>query len=81
MGNWGEGKCIIEGRVGDPAGLVAMARRPDAGFAFEAVRFAIGAELRRLHSDILQEPIPARMAELLRQLDRPPKNGEDTDDP
>jgi hypothetical protein len=58
-----------------------MARRPNARSAFEAVRTAIGAELRRLHSNVLREPIPDRMAELLRQLDRPTRNGQDTDEP
>jgi hypothetical protein len=58
-----------------------MARRPNVRSAFEAVRTAIGAELRRLHSNVLREPIPDRMAELLRQLDRPTRNGQDTDEP
>jgi hypothetical protein len=34
----------------------------------KAVLTAIGAELRRLHSDVLREPLPDRIAELLRQL-------------
>jgi len=38
----------------------------------------IGAELRRLHSNVLREPIPDRMAELLRQLDQP-ESSQDTD--
>ncbi|MBO0754376.1 MAG: hypothetical protein J2P54_00825 [Bradyrhizobiaceae bacterium] len=46
-----------------------MARRGNARSAFEAVRTAIGAELKKLYSDILREPIPDRMAELLKQLD------------
>jgi hypothetical protein len=44
------------------------------------VRAAIAAELRRLHSDLLQEPIPKRMAELLKQLDQPTQRDEDSDD-
>jgi len=55
-----------------------MARRPEARLAFEAVRTAIAAELKRLHSNVLHEPIPDRMAELLRQLDQPPDDGENT---
>ena len=37
---------------------------------FEAVRAAIGTALRSLHSDVLLEPLPDRIAELLRQLDQ-----------
>jgi Anti-sigma factor NepR len=47
-----------------------MGRRPRAGSDLEAVRAAIGAALRSLHSDVLLEPLPDRMAELLRQLDQ-----------
>jgi hypothetical protein len=57
-----------------------MARRPKAPLRSDAVRAAIAAELRRLHSDLLQEPIPERMAELLRQLDQPTQGDEDSDD-
>lgn len=60
--------------------LVTMARGPQGRLAFEAVRIAIGAELMRLYSNVLREPIPDRMAELLRQLDKPPEEGQDTDD-
>ena len=35
------------------------------------VRTGIGAELRALHSDVLREEVPDRMAELLKQLDQP----------
>jgi hypothetical protein len=52
-----------------------MARRPNARLAFEAVRTAVGAELKRLLSNVLSEPIPEEMAELLRQLDQPPPEG------
>jgi hypothetical protein len=48
--------------------LVGMGRRPKAGLDFEAVRTAIGNELRSLHSDVLHEPLPDRIAELLSQL-------------
>jgi len=34
------------------------------------VRTRIGAELRRLYSDVLREEIPDRMAELVKQLDK-----------
>jgi hypothetical protein len=44
------------------------------------VRAAIAAELRRLHSDLLQEPIPKAMTELLRQLDQPTQRHEDSKD-
>jgi Anti-sigma factor NepR len=35
----------------------------------KAVRTTIGAALRTLHSDVLREEVPERIAELLRQLD------------
>jgi hypothetical protein len=35
-----------------------------------AMRTGIGAELRKLYSDVLREEIPDRMAELLGQLDQ-----------
>jgi hypothetical protein len=54
-----------------------MVTRPDAPFDF--VRAGIGSALRTLHSDVLSEAIPGEMAELLRQLDRPPESGLDTD--
>jgi Anti-sigma factor NepR len=46
-----------------------MGRRPRAGRDFEEVRTAIGTALRSLHSNVLNEPLPDRIAELLRQLD------------
>ena len=45
--------------------------RPDAGFDLKAVRTGIGAALRTLHSDVLREEVPDRIAELLGQLNRP----------
>ena len=57
--------------------LVGMERH--AVLDVKAVLTAIGAELRRIHSDVLREPIPDRMAELLRQLDQPPEGSRDTD--
>jgi len=50
--------------------LVGMGRRPRAGRDFEAVRTSIGTALRSLHSNVLNEPLPDRIAELLRQLDQ-----------
>jgi len=47
-----------------------MVRRPGSGSDFEAVRAAIGAALRSLYSNVLLEPLPDKMAELLRQLDQ-----------
>jgi Anti-sigma factor NepR len=43
-----------------PCGL-----RPD----LQAVRTGIGAAIRTIHADVLQEDVPKRIAELLRQLD------------
>jgi hypothetical protein len=57
-----------------------MARRPKARSATEAVRAAIGAELKRLFSNVLREPIPEAMAKLLKKLDPPPADGQNTDD-
>jgi hypothetical protein len=56
-----------------------MSRRPNTRSPFETVRTAIGAELKRLYSDVLHEPIPDGMGELLKQLDDPPKSGHNTD--
>jgi hypothetical protein len=55
-----------------------MTRRGNTRSAFRAVRAAIGAELKKFYFDVLQEPIPDRMAELVKQLDRPPENGQNT---
>jgi len=49
--------------------LVGMARDL-APADLNAVRTGIGAELRRLHSDVLREEIPDRMAELIKQLEQ-----------
>jgi len=49
--------------------LVGMERDP-APTALKAVRMAIGQALRTLHSDMLREKVPDRIAELLRQLDQ-----------
>jgi hypothetical protein len=67
-------------RIRREAGQVdrAMARRPRSRLAFEVVRTAIAAELNALYSDVLHEPIPERMADLLRQLDQLPNDGENT---
>ena len=44
-----------------------------------AVCTGIGTALRALHSDVLREPLPDTMVELLRQLDRPSESNQDTD--
>jgi anti-sigma factor NepR-like protein len=49
-----------------------MAPRFSSSADLKAVRTGIGAELRTLFSDVLREPIPDRMTELLKQLDQPP---------
>ena len=46
-----------------------MGRRPRARSHLDSVRAGIGSALRSLHSDVLREPLPDRIAELLRQLD------------
>ena len=50
-------------------GVGPRGTRPDAGIDLKAVRTGIGAELRTLHSEVLREEVPDRIAELLRQLD------------
>jgi hypothetical protein len=48
------------------------------------VRTGIGAELRRLHSELLTKEIPDRMAELIKQLGQLTKvkpHGREADDP
>jgi hypothetical protein len=49
--------------------LVGMGRQPRARSHFDSVRAGIGSALQSLHSDVLREPLPERIAELLRQLD------------
>jgi hypothetical protein len=49
--------------------LVGMARDL-APADLNAVRTGIGAELRRLYSDVLSEEIPDRMEELIKQLEQ-----------
>jgi hypothetical protein len=78
---WGiAARRLVGACPGTPIKLVAMAHRPNAPLRFDAVRAAIAAELRRLHSDLLQEPIPKPMAELLRQLDQTTQRHEDSKD-
>jgi hypothetical protein len=52
-----------------PDGVGPRGTRPDTGFDLNAVRIGIGAALRTLHSEVLREEVPDRIAELLRQLD------------
>jgi Anti-sigma factor NepR len=53
-----------------PPAPIGMRRRPRARSHFDAVRAGIGAALRSLYSDVLNEPLPDKIAELLRQLDQ-----------
>ncbi len=81
LGKWGKMpmNCRANGNPASGMALVGMGRRHRAGSDFEAVRTAIGTALRSLHSDVLREPLPDRIAELLRQLDQPPESGQDAD--
>jgi hypothetical protein len=45
--------------------------RPSAESDLKAVRAGIGAAIRTIHSDVLREEIPDKIAVLLRQLDEP----------
>jgi glutamate synthase domain-containing protein 2 len=49
--------------------LVGMGRRPRARSHFDSVRAGIANALRSLHSEVLREQLPDRIAELLRQLE------------
>jgi hypothetical protein len=49
--------------------LVGMARWPRAGSQFDWVRAGIGIQLRSLYSHVLNEPLPEKIVELLKQLD------------
>ena len=62
--------CRGDGTPASGMTLVGTGRRPRAGRDFEAVGTAIGTALRLLHSNVLNEPLPDRIAELLRQLDQ-----------
>ena len=46
-----------------------MTRRPRARSPFDSVRAGIGTALRLLYSNVLDEQLPDRIAELLGQLD------------
>jgi hypothetical protein len=46
-----------------------MTRRLRARSPLDSVRAGIGSALRSLHSDVLYEPLPDWIVELLRQLD------------
>jgi hypothetical protein len=60
-----------EGREPDKRnGVGRHGTRPNADGDLKAVRTGIGAALRSLHSDVLREEVPDRIAELLRQLDQ-----------
>jgi hypothetical protein len=60
--------------------LVAMAR--DLAHAdLNALRTGIGAELRKLYSDVLREEIPNKMAEQVAQLMEASPGSRDADDP
>jgi len=79
MGKWGE--IMNYRRNRREAGEVdRVARRPEDRLAFGAVRTAVAAELKRLDSNVLQEPIPDGMAELLKHLDEPRKDDKKTND-
>ncbi len=48
--------------------------RPNADFDLNAVHTGIGTAIRTIHSDILREEVPDKIAELLRQLDQDADN-------
>jgi len=68
---WGELFANRERRETDQRSSVAPYEpRFEMGADLEAVRTGVGTALRTIHSDVLRERVPERIAELLRQLDR-----------
>jgi hypothetical protein len=51
-------------------GVGPRGTRPSPGFDLKAVCTGIGAAIRTIHSDVLHEEVPDRIAELLTQLDQ-----------
>jgi Anti-sigma factor NepR len=49
---------------------VGMGRRPRLRSHFDSVRAGIGSALRSIYSDVLDEPLPEKIADLVRQLDQ-----------
>jgi hypothetical protein len=47
-----------------------MGRRPNPRSPFDSARAGIGSALRSLHSEVLREPLPERIAELVIRLDQ-----------
>lgn len=52
---------------------------PGISVRLDVVRAAIAAEARSLLSEVLDQPVPAEMADLLKQLDEPRDDGIDAD--
>jgi hypothetical protein len=57
---------------------MALANMATPEHPFDFVRASIGSALRTLLSDVLSEAIPDEMVELLRQLDRPPQDDDES---
>jgi hypothetical protein len=76
--------AIIFGWIPDrPVSVVRASQPTRPGADFKAVRTAIGTALRSIHSHVLNEPLPEKIVEMLRQLDqqlRQLDEPEDTDD-
>jgi hypothetical protein len=53
-------------------------RKREGGFYF--LRAGIGGALRTLHSGVSSEAIPEGMADLVKRLDQPMENDQDTDE-
>ena len=62
--------CEKVGKPTNGRSSVDMKTPPDAGADLKAVRTGIGAALRTLHSDVLREEVPDRIAALLRQIEQ-----------
>jgi hypothetical protein len=60
--------------------LVRVGAPTHTRIALTAARLAIGAEVGRPFSNVLREPIPNRMAELLKLLDQPIENDQDKEE-
>jgi hypothetical protein len=50
--------------------LVGMGHRPRPRSHFDSVRAGIGSALRSIYSGVLDEPLPKKIADLVKQLDQ-----------
>jgi hypothetical protein len=68
---WGDSLMRERGERDKRLGVGRHRTRPNVGADLKAVRTGVGAALRTLHSEVLCEDVPNKMAELLSRLDQP----------